>query len=237
MRILALVLLALLVEPALGQAKLVTKIKPPMSAWAPGDFSSVEIRAKGRLSTDPPTTTARLLGMSVLKGIDVAMLTQRVTILVPANQTWEIKSISVLFTPILSTGYRPYEAGTLDFPSYFPTPGQTLAIDVNINTGEIFFMPVAVTAPPLPVGCATKMPPAAQLTDAAGALWTLLPRIAGGANQTGVARDGLRVTDSSNYVVIIAGVACQLDETTWECWTGQAKAAGGHWVSSTNPGC
>lgn len=138
---------------------LVTKTKPVLSGWSPTDFASVEVRVKGRLSTDP-ATTHKIIGRIMLKGLDISMLTQRVTILVPANQTWEIKSISANFTPVNTTGVDVFEIPLRRFDtSYFPPAGQVLAIDVDAKTGNMLLGPVV----PLPPVVLPPPPPVAIL--------------------------------------------------------------------------
>lgn len=66
----------------------------------------------------------------------------------------------------------------------------------------------------------TKMPPVTQLTAGDGAIWTVLPVIGGVAGQIGVARSGVRVTQSADFVTIKGGAICQRDEGIWECWAG-----------------
>lgn len=133
---------------------LVTRTKPVLSGWAPTDFQSVEVRFKGRLSTDPATTN-KIIGRVLLKGVDVSLLTQRVTIMVPANQTWEIKTMSANFTPVTATGIAAFEIPMIPFAqSYLPPSGQILAVDVDATTGNVVFGPVSpapvVTPPPTP---------------------------------------------------------------------------------------
>jgi hypothetical protein len=150
---------ALLLVPALAfaQTKVITT-KPMTSGWLPADVASVEVRVKGRLSTDA-ATTARIIGRIPLKTLDISLLTQRVTILVPATQTWEVKSISIYIVPTTFTGLKPIEVETRQFAmSYLPPSGQTLAIDWGVTTGDIVFGPVTVAPAPAPAPAPSPAP-------------------------------------------------------------------------------
>ena len=145
-----LLILLYIVSGSVTAQTLVTKTKPLLTGWSPTDFASVEVRVKGRLSTDP-ATTHKIIGRIMLKGLDISMLTQRVTILVPANQTWEVKSLSANFTPLNTTGIGAYEIPLLPFAtSYFPPPGKVLAIDADAKTGNVLLGPVVPLPPVLP---------------------------------------------------------------------------------------
>jgi hypothetical protein len=130
--------LALLIPAlCLGQTKVITT-KPIVSGWLPADVSSAQVRLKGRLSTDP-VGTHRIIGRIPLKTFDISLVTQRVTILVPSTQTWEVQSVSIYIVPVKTTGLRPIEIETLNFvTSNLPPLGKTLAIDWGVTTGDIF---------------------------------------------------------------------------------------------------
>jgi hypothetical protein len=83
-----------------------------------------------------------------------------------------------------------------------------------------------VAAPTTTTSDATKMPPASVILDATGAQWTTLPQLNGRADQVGIARNGVRVSDSVDYLTIKGGVVYQFDAGC-EQWTGTAWAAVG----------
>ena len=121
-------------------AQTVLNLKPLKSTWKPADVSSVELRVRGRLTTDP-ATTHRILGRVTMTGTAfdwIAALTLRQTLLVPATQTWEIKSLSLVVHTAASTGLDSVEilTRTLTVPHVAPA-GQTLAIDVDSTTGVV----------------------------------------------------------------------------------------------------
>jgi len=84
-------------------------------------------------------------------------------------------------------------------------------------------LPVPVVATPTgtsPDG--TKMPPASVIVDASGAMWTTLPAQNGVQGQVGIARNGVRVLDSIDFLTIQGGVVLQSDVLTGsgcERWT------------------
>lgn len=111
-------------------------------------------------------------------------------------------------------------------------PAGNLSIYTNVAS-------VTTQSPPPPppsfTADCTKMPPAAQLVDKGGAVWTLLPRIGGIAGQTGAARNGVRVMNSVDFVTIKGGTVWDQDfgsGSGWEFWTGATVTE-----SSTGPGC
>jgi hypothetical protein len=171
-KIFAALILAMLVAPAFAQTVVATT-KPIVSGWSPADFSSAEVRLVGRLSTDA-LTTHKIIKRITFKGLDVALLTQRVTVLVPAAETWEVQSVAVNFVPVIATGIRAFAIETLNFSKpYLPTSGQTLAIDVNPATGVILMGPVtpapAPAPTPAPVAAISVSPASLSLTVTLGA--------------------------------------------------------------------
>jgi len=101
----------------------------------------------------------RIIGRIALKTFDFSILTQRVTILIPANEVWEIKGLTLHFVPLNTTGVKPYDIAPLDFAtSFHPPSGQVLAIDVDIHTGIIMMGPVTVAVAP------DTLPPVASIT-------------------------------------------------------------------------
>ena len=125
--------------------------KPMLSPWSPADVSAVEVRIKGRLSTDS-ATTHKIIARIPLKPFDwVTMLTMRVTILVPSGQTWEVKSLALGITPATSTGLAAFELATLTRTVPHQAPGgQMLAIDHSPKTGVTLVGPVSSTPQPPP---------------------------------------------------------------------------------------
>ena len=125
-------------------AQTVLNLKPLRGVWKPADVSSVELRVRGRLTTDP-ATTHRILGRVTMTGTAfdwITALTLRTTLLVPASQTWEIKSLSLVVHTAPSTGLDNVEILTRTLTVAHTAPGgQTLAIDVNSNTGVVTLGP------------------------------------------------------------------------------------------------
>lgn len=173
---------------------IVTKTKPLAGGWFPTDFASYEVRLTGRKATDAATAN-KIIGRIALKTLSFSLLTQRVTILVPANEVWEVKGMTMHFVPINTTGIRAFDIPLIDFAaSFFPTPGQVLAIDVDVKTGNVMMGPVAIVVvppvivppPPPPVGVSpdgSKITPASgeSLTTAAG-VWTFGSATGAGGN-------------------------------------------------------
>lgn len=128
-----------------ASAQTVMNLKPLKSVWKPADVSSVEVRVRGRLTTDP-TTTHRILGRVTMTGTAfdwMTLLTLRTTLLVPA--TWEIKSLSLVVNTAPSTGLQSVEILTRTLTTaHVALAGQTLAIDVNSTTGVVTLGPVAL---------------------------------------------------------------------------------------------
>jgi hypothetical protein len=127
-----------------ASAQTVLNLKPLKSVWKPADVASVELRVRGRLATDP-ATTHRILGRVTMTGTAfdwITVLTLRATLLVPATQTWEIKSLSLVVHTAPSTGLDQVEilTRTMTVPHVAPS-GQTLAIDVNSTTGVVTLGP------------------------------------------------------------------------------------------------
>lgn len=187
-----LVLSALLWHGAAAQT-IVATTKPLSGGWFPTDFASYEVRLTGRKATDAATAN-KIIGRIALKTLSFSLLTQRVTILVPANEVWEIKGMTMHFVPINTTGIRAFDIPLIDFAvSFFPAPGQVLAIDVDVKTGNVMMGPVGVVAPPVivpppppPVGISpdgSKITPASggSLTTAAG-VWTFGTATGAGGN-------------------------------------------------------
>jgi hypothetical protein len=170
-KIFSVLALAALAAPTFAQT-LVAKTKPFFSGWAPSDFSSMEVRLNGRKGTDALTAN-KIIQRIPVKPLDVSLVTGRVTVLVPLNEIWEVRSVSVNVVPVNTTGVKPFDIGTLDFSTHnFPTPGQVLAIDVNYKTGEIFMGPAAVQPPapaPAPSAAISVSPASLSLTVAQNA--------------------------------------------------------------------
>lgn len=138
-------------------------IKSPTTQWWPSDVQQVEVRIRGRLTTDP-TTTHKILGRVTLKGsaIDwISMMALRATFLVPATQTWEVKSVSIFMTPQVVTGLASIEIITATMTATHIAPaGKTLALDMSMKTGVVVLGPVEMLPQPPPV----VNPPASSLT-------------------------------------------------------------------------
>lgn len=144
MNVILAVLLALAPFTVSAQQTTLT-LKPLRSVWKPADVSSVELRVRGRLTTDA-ATTHRILGRVTMTGTAfdwISALTLRQTILVPATQTWEVKSLSLVVHTAPATGLDSVEilTRTLTVPHIAPA-GKTLAIDVNSTTGVVTLGPV-----------------------------------------------------------------------------------------------
>ena len=140
------ILAAFLLSLTFGvSAQTVLNMKPLKSVWKPSDVSSVELRVRGRLTTDP-ATTHRILGRVTMTwtAFDwISALTLRQTMLVPATQTWEVKSLSLVVNTAASTGLDHVEILTRTLTTAHVAPaGQTLAIDVNSTTGVVTLWPV-----------------------------------------------------------------------------------------------
>ena len=225
--------LALAIAAPLASAQQTAfSVKPATTQWKPSDISSVEIRVRGRLTTDP-ATTHKILGRVTLKGsaIDwLSALTLRATVLVPASQTWEVKSISILMTPTAATGLASVELITATLTTTHQAPaGKTLAVDFGMATGTVVLGPVDSTPQPPPVIVptpssaspdGTKIPPAPSITDASGAVWTALPQVSGSATQIGAARNGARVANSVDYLTIRGGIVFNFDPPDCSQWNG-----------------
>jgi len=121
-------------------------------------------------------------------------------------------------------------------------PGQPFSCRYDmplVGYGELIcavgkMVPDAAPAPPPitpPVGASpngTRIPPAAQIVDGTGAVWTPTTQIGGTATQVGCLRNGVRVCDSVDLMTIKDGVVYHLDGT-WARWTGSG------WISSPAP--
>jgi len=168
------VIAALSLLPLAAAAQVTTfNTKPLASIWNPKDIASVEIRIKGRLSTDP-LTTHKIIARIPVKLDWTTVVAPRVTVLVPAGQTWFVKSVGLGVTPAKTTGLAAFEVPTLAFAVPHQAPGgQMLALDANVTNVVNLLGPVASTPQPPPAPIGNKMPPALSLTDAQGAKWTL----------------------------------------------------------------
>lgn len=152
---------------------IVTTTKPLTAIWLPIDFASFEVRLTGRKATDAATAN-KIIGRIALKTLDFSMLTQRVTIMVPANEVWEVKGLTMHFVPANTTGLKPFDIALLDFASsFFPPPGQVLAIDMDAKSGNLMMGPVTVVVvqPPVvvpPVSVPPVVVPAPTAVSAQG---------------------------------------------------------------------
>lgn len=116
-------------------------------------------------------------------------------------------------------------------------PGQAYtyrvrASDAANNFGPYSNLGTATTLTPLPppppppafTAPGTKMPPATKIIDKDGATWTLMPLVGGVAGQTGAARNGVRKSNSVEFVTIDkTGVVWQSDFKSgagWDRWNG-----------------
>lgn len=144
-----------------AQAQTLLNLKPLKGIWKPSDVASVEVRVRGRLTTDP-ATTHRIIGRVTLTQFDwVSALTLRTTLLVPATQTWEIKSLSVLVNTAAGTGLDSVEIITRPLATPHTAPaGKQLAIDVNSTTGVVMLGPVDMTPAPAPTPPVVTQAPA-----------------------------------------------------------------------------
>jgi len=167
--------------------------KPMLSPWEAKDIASVEIRVKGRLSTDP-ATTHKIIGRIPLKGFAwVSVATMRFTILVPANQTWEVKSLSANFVPVNTTGLAAFELSLLPLsPTHFAPAGQVLAIDIDPKTGTNVLGPVAAIPTPVATTVPTPEPAPAPVPTPAPA-----PAPVPAPAPTTVSPDGSRIDFAS----------------------------------------
>jgi hypothetical protein len=211
--------------------------KPMFSGWTPLDIAGTEIQLIGRKGTDV-ATAHKIIGRIAVKTLDFSLLTQRVTILVPANEVWEVKSLAVKSTPLNTTNIKPLTVETADFASsFFPTPGQVLAIDVNTKTGDIMMGPVSVPIPvptPAPVTC-IKLPPALQIVEMPSGVWTSGPPDPDGVllGQFAIFRNGVKVKGSVNYAAQDStGAIYNFDPLPpagtgagWEKWNGTGWTA------------
>lgn len=227
MRFLALLLL--LPGLVLGQT-IVTTTKPFGSKWSPADFAGYEVRLNGRKGTDPASTN-KIISRIVLKSLDFSLLTQRITVLVPANETWEIKSVSVQFVPQIATGIDPFDIPLRKFAaSHFPPSGQVLAIDIDSKSGNVMMGPVTVIVLPAPTPVPTPTPspavnslpgdcspPLGQLS--LGGTWTVS---GGNVSKDGVVLGSNAYPDLSTICVSANGTAIRAISPTkgYECWTG-----------------
>lgn len=117
------------------------------------------------------------------------------------------------------------------------TSGQTYsyrarAVDVagnvsgysNTATATVLVPPPPPPPPPAFTTPGTKMPPATKIVDKDGATWTLMPLVGGVAGQTGAARNGVRKSNSVEFVTIDkTGVVWQSDFKSgagWDRWNG-----------------
>lgn len=127
--------------------------KPIFSQWQPKDIAALEVRIVGRLSTESAGTN-KILRKVQLKTWDwnvISLFTFRVTALVPLNQTWEVKQIKFLLTPVNTTGLGAMEIPFLPLPeSYMAPAGQTLALDIDPRTGVVLVGPVSMIPVPVP---------------------------------------------------------------------------------------
>lgn len=102
-------------------------------------------------------------------------------------------------------------------------------------SSNAFTVTVQPLPPPIPPGVSpdgTKMPPAAQIKDAAGAIWTILPGVGGVHGQVGAVRNGARVSSAVDFVTIKGGIVYESDfgsGSGWERWNGTG------WVASSQP--
>jgi len=153
-------------------------VKPPVSLWDYStDIASIEIRLRGRLSTDS-ATTHKIIGRIKLAKWDLSLLTARATILVPATQTWEVKSLSVFIVPAVATGLASVEVILKNLPTSYTAPaGQQIAIDIGSKTGVGVIGPVSLAPPPPPPPPVSTM--ASSIADGAvltgSVVWTVVP--------------------------------------------------------------
>ena len=234
-RFIALLLFALL--PLAAAAQVTTfNTKPIASIWSPADISSVELRIRGRLSTDP-LTAHRIIKRYPIKGLDWVKLTvSRITVDVPLNETWEIKSLQLFVVPFPKTGLASVELTTLTLPVFHAAPpGRPLPIEVGLVSGVVTLgMSVTAPLPPLPppapppppAPAGNKMPPATSLVDAQGATWTLRAQSIAGENAWACLRNGVKADHCSALCKSADGFIYGQDNIN----------GGGRWQRWLNPG-
>jgi len=223
--------LALSVLPLAAAAQVTTfNVKPPVALWQyPEDVSAVEIRVRGRLSTDS-TATHRIIGRIPLKTFDLSLVTLRVTILVPTTQTWEVKSLGLFVVPAPATGLASVELLSRNLATFHIAPaGKQLAIDLGPKTGVVTLGPVGSTPTPPPVTGASKpgdsMPPLARLTATDGAVWILM---IGSVFRNGAdTRNPYSPNIAKIYVSETSTIRSLNSDGTYACWTGTAWAGSG----------
>lgn len=152
---------------ALGQVTFQTK--PLFSPWSSADVSSMSLRLKGRLTTDPVGTykdlrTIALVGWETSLNLDV-------TTVVPSTASWEIRGVSAYVTPVAATGTAPFELGTQQFPvPQQALAGQTIRVTYNPATGLGAVSPVG-SPPPPPSEIASSIANGATISGSI--LWTV----------------------------------------------------------------
>jgi len=228
-------LLMLLSFPCFAQVNFT--VKPPVSLWDYStDIASIEIRLRGRLSTDS-ATTHKIIGRIKLAKWDLSLLTARATILVPATQTWEVKSLSVFIVPADATGLASVEVilKNLSPTSYLAPAGQQIAIDIGNKTGVGVIGPVSLAPPPPP----PPSPPPTTNTEAvapSGSLvtsqgkWTFGTATAAGGDA--LLLNGLNTGGGfgTKLVFTTAGVLYTFTlDGKWFSWTGTG------WTASAAP--
>jgi len=97
------------------------------------------------------------------------------------------------------------------------------AFSVGVSTPQ----PSGTTPP------GTLMPPATQIVDSTGAVWTVIAASGGAPGQVGMARNGIRKSSSVDFGTIDSkGVFWESDFKSgqgWEFWNGNG------WTASTTP--
>jgi len=228
--------LGLALLPLAAAAQVSFNVKPPVSLWDYStDIASIEIRLRGRLSTDS-ATTHKIIGRIKLAKWDLSLLTARATILVPATQTWEVKSLSVFIVPAAATGLASVEVILKNLPTSYTAPaGQQIAIDIGSKTGVGVIGPVSLAPPPppppppSPTTNTEAVAPSGSLTTPQGT-WTFGTATAAGGNA--LLLNGLNTGGGfgTKLVFTTSGVLYTFTlDGKWFSWTGTG------WTQSAAP--
>jgi len=206
-------------------------VKPPVSVWDYStDIASIEIRLRGRLSTDS-ATTHKIIGRIKLAKWDLSLLTARATILVPATQTWEVKSLSVFIVPAAATGLASVEVILKNLPtSYLAPAGQQIAIDIGSKTGVGVIGPVSLAPPPPPPpppppSTTTAVPPSGTITTAQG-VWSFGTATASGGNALLLNGVHNGISYGVEYRLVGATLYVRNAQNNWYAWTGSSWQQG-----------
>jgi hypothetical protein len=207
-------------------------VLPMDSVWAPWAASATHKIGATLLKRDAATgTVSAIAGQRVEIG-GLGFLSTEIRARFPGQKTTPMLVAGVrLFHAASGTGWdMPEHQVNVLFPAAVEVPaghkfgctytmpktGQG-ALKCEVDSAAVTGVILPPPPPPAPAGPVvtadgTRMPPAAELRDSSGAVWTVLPAVADGiAGQVGLARNGVRQKGSINYATVQGGVVFNFD--------------------------